>query len=100
MLLFYMPPHPVRLSMMLWIRHVANINTLILIMQSKSSFSYLPNDILFYNLQSLYFVIASNNCSLHSAIHHVVRFVWAGLTSENRRESPDDKQIQRVLKLN
>ena len=65
-----MPPHPVRLSAMLWIKHIPNINLLILIMQSKSSFYYLPNNILFRNSQNLYLLIVSENCSMLLAIHY------------------------------
>ena len=67
-----MLPHPVRLSRMLWIRHVLNINLLILIMQSKSSFYYLPDNILFRNSQNLYLLIVSDNRSMLLAIHYFI----------------------------
>ena len=56
-----MPHHTVRLSTMLLIMHVPNTNLLVFIMQSKSSFHYLPKNILPSNLQNLYLVIVSDN---------------------------------------
>ena len=72
----FMPRHPIRHSMMLWIRHVSNTNLLILILLSKSSFCYLSRNILFRNSQNLYLVIVSNSCPFLPAIHHFVRFVY------------------------
>ena len=59
-----MLPHPVRLSTMPWTRHIPNTNLLILIMQSKSNFHYLPIHILYCNSQNSYLVIVFDNWSV------------------------------------
>ena len=59
---------------MLWIEDSPGTGLLTLIMQSKSSFSYLPNNILLTNLQNLYLVVVCDNCSLLANIYHSTLF--------------------------
>ena len=47
---------------MLWTRHFPSTALLTVMMQSKGSLFYLPNNIIYPNLQSLYSVIVSHNC--------------------------------------
>jgi len=88
---FCMPPHPIRLSRMLWTKHFPTTNLPIFIMQSKSSFYYLPKHILLRNSQNLCLVSVSDNYFLLSAIHHFVRFVRPGSHVCKQKRSPHNK---------
>jgi hypothetical protein len=96
-----MPPYPVRLSRVLWTRHITNTNLLVLIMRLKSSFHCVPTNILFCNSQTLYLVIVSDNCSLLSTINGSLPYLenWrnnkchGNLWTLNPRDDQDDNTV-------
>ena len=89
--LFFMLPHPVRLSTMLWTRHIPNTNLLILIMLSKSSFHYLPSNILCCNSQNLYLAVVFDNSSLFPLFIISPDLFGLVLRPQGEENSPYDK---------
>ena len=88
-----MPPHPVQVAIMPWIRHVPNMNLLIPTTLLKSGFHYLPDNTLLRNSQNFCLVIVFDDCSLLAllpAIHHFARLVWGGSISHTECGAPGD----------